>query len=67
MRLANKNFLVSVDAIVPELLATTLADKYMATLLPNYVLVRRAQSLESIVRDITWVNPFSLMCFFLPH
>ena len=42
VRLATKNLLVSVDAVVGlELLATTFADKHMATVLPNYVLVRR--------------------------
>ena len=31
------------------------------------VLVRRSQRLESLVTDITWVNPLSLMCVVLPH
>ena len=42
VRLATHKLLVSVDAVVGlELLATTFADKHMATVLPNYVLVRR--------------------------
>ena len=54
VRLATKKLLVSVDAVVGlELLATTLADKHMATVLPNCVLVRRSQRLESLVTDIT--------------
>ena len=60
MRLATKNLLVFVDAVVGlEFLATTLADKHMATVLPNCVLVRRSQRLESLVTDITGVNPLS--------
>ena len=43
VRLATKKLLVSVDAVVGlELLVTTLADKHMATVLPNYVLLRRS-------------------------
>ena len=39
--LATHKLLVSVDDVVGlELLATTLADKYMATVLSNFVLVR---------------------------
>ena len=42
MRLAIKKLIVSVDAVVGlKLLATTIADKHMSTVLPNYVLVRR--------------------------
>ena len=49
---------MSVDANVGvELLATTLADKRMANVLPNYVLVMHWQRFE-----ITEVNPVSL-CF----
>ena len=67
-RLATKALLVSVDAVVGlELLATTLADKHMATVLPNCVLVRHSQRLESFVKDITGVNPLYLMCFVLLH
>ena len=59
---------MTVDAVVGlELLATTLADKHMATVLPNFVLVRRWQRLESLVTDITGVNPLSLLCFVPPH
>ena len=58
---------MTVDAFVGlEPLATTLADKQMATVLPNFVLVRRWQRLESLVTDITGVNPLSLLCF-VPH
>ena len=68
VRLATHKLLVSVDDVVgPELLATTLADKHMATVLPNFVLVRRWQRLESLVTDITGVNPLSLLCFVPPH
>ena len=57
VRLTTKKLLVSVDAVVGlELLATTLADKHIATVLRNCVLVRRSQRLESLVTDIT-VNP----------
>ena len=53
-----------------ELLATTLADKDMANVLPNIVLVRRWQRPESLVTDITGVNPLSLssaLYFVLHH
>ena len=36
------------------------ADKRMATVLPNCVLVRRVQRLENLVTDITGLNPLSL-------
>ena len=53
---------MSVDAVVGvELLATTLAGKHMATVLPNFVLARHLQRLESFVTDITGVNPLSLL------
>ena len=59
---------MSVDAVVGvELLATTLAGKDMATVLPNCVLARHLQRLESFVRDITEVNFLSLLCFVPPH
>ena len=62
-----KKLHVSVDAVVDlELLATTLTDKHMATVVPNYVLVRRSQRLESLVTYITGVNLLSLVCF-VPH
>ena len=68
LRLATKKILVSVNAVVGlELLATTLEDKHMATVLPNCVLVRRSQRLESLVTDITGVNHLSLVCFVPPH
>ena len=68
MRLATHKLIVSVDAVVRvELLATTLAGKHLATVLPNFVLARHLQRLESFVTDITEVNPFSLLCFVPPH
>ena len=52
-RLATHKLLVTVDAIVElELLATRLADNHMTNVLPNLVLVRRWQRLESLVTDI---------------
>ena len=63
VRLATHNLLLSVDADVGfELIATTLADKPMATVLPKLVLVRRWQRLESLVRDITGVKALTLSC-----
>ena len=41
------------DAVGPELLDTTLADKHMATVLPKFVLVTHWQIVESLVTDIT--------------
>ena len=42
--LETKKLCVSVDALVGlKRLATTLEDKHMATVLPNYMLVRRLQ------------------------
>ena len=68
VRLATKKLLVSVDAVVGlELLATTLADKHMATVMPNCVLVRSLQRLENFVTDNIRVNPFSLVCFVPLH
>ena len=68
VRLATHKLIVSVDAVVGvELLATTLAGKHMATVLPNFVLARHLQRLESFVTDITGVNPLSLLCFVPPH
>ena len=62
VRLATKKLLLSAEAVVGlGLLNTTLADKHMATVLPNFVLVRRSQRLENLVTDIAGVNPFSLM------
>ena len=55
---------MSVDVDVGlELLATTLADKHMATVLTYCVLVRCLQRLESLVTVISEVNHLSLMCF----
>ena len=52
---------MSVGATVGvELLATTHADKHMANVLPNLLLVLRWQRLEILVTDITEVNPVSL-------
>ena len=66
-RLAIHKLLLSDDAVVGlEFLATTLADKHLATVLPNYVLFRHWQRLESLVTDITGVNTFSLLCLAPP-
>ena len=55
--LATQKLIVSVDAVVGvELLATTLAGKHMATVLPNFVLASHLQRLESFVTDIIGVN-----------
>ena len=64
VRLATHKLLVCVDDVGLELLATTLADKHMATVVPKFVLVMRWQRLQSLVTDITWVNP---LCFVPPH
>ena len=57
VRLATKNLLISFDVVVGfKLLATTLADKHKATVLPNCMLVRRLQRLESPVTDNAVVN-----------
>ena len=62
MRLATHKIIVSVDAVVRvKLLATTHAGKHMATVLPNFVLARQLQRLESFVTDFTGVNPLSLV------
>ena len=53
---------MSVDADVGvELLATTLAGKHMANVLPNFVLAKQLQRLECFVTDISGVNPLSLV------
>ena len=68
VRLATHKLIVFVDAVVwVKLLATTLAGKHMATVLPNCVLARHLQRLESFVTDITGVNPLSLLCFIPQH
>ena len=52
---------MSVDANFGlELLVTTLAEKHMANVVPNYVLVMHCQRLEILVTDITKVNPVYL-------
>ena len=57
-----QQLLGSVDAVVGlELLATTFADKDMATVLPNQVLVRRLQRLESLFTYITGVTPLHML------
>ena len=67
VRLETKELLVSVDAVVDlEHLAATLADKHMATVLPNYVLVRRSQKLDSLVTYIAGVNSLYIVCFVPP-
>ena len=61
VRLTTHKLIVSDDAVVRvELLATTLAGKHMDTVLPNVVLARHLQRLESFVTNITGVNPLSL-------
>ena len=50
VRFATRRLIVSVDAVVGvKLLATTLAGKHMATVLPNFVLARQLQRLECFV------------------
>ena len=67
-RLTTHKLIVSVVAVVGvELLAKTLADKYMATVLPNCVLARHLQILQSFVTDITGMNLVSLLCFVPPQ
>ena len=64
LRLTTQKLIVSVDALVRvELLATTLAGKHMANVLPNFVMTRHLQIFESFVTDITGVNPLSILCF----
>ena len=63
VRLATHKFIVTADAVGVELLATTLAGKNMATALPNFVLARHLQRLESFVTGITGMRPLSLLYF----
>ena len=49
-----------------ELLSTTHADKHMANVLPNLVLVMRWQRLEILVADNREVNPVSLRLSLIP-
>ena len=68
VRLVTHKLIESVDAVVGvELLATTLAGKHLTTVLPNFVVVRHLQRLESFVTDITGMNPLSLLCFVSPQ
>ena len=68
VRLAAYKIIVSVDGVVGvEPHATTLGDKHMATVLPNVVLLRHWQRLESLITDITGVNSLSPLCFVSPH
>ena len=68
VRLATHRPIVSVDALVGvELLATILAGKHIATVLPKFVLAKHLQRLESFVTAITGVNPLSLLCSVPPH
>ena len=65
VRLVTHKLFVSFEAVVGlELLATTLADKNMATVLQNFVLVRNWKRLESLAKDITACEPslFILLC-----
>ena len=64
---ATHTVIVSVNAVVGvQLLATTLADKYMATVRSKIVLVKLWQRLEQFVTDITGVNPLFFLCFVPP-
>jgi hypothetical protein len=66
-RLSTQKLLVSVDTVVGvELLATTLAGKHSATVMPNFVLTKHLQRLESFATDLTGVNPLSLSCALSP-
>ena len=64
VRLPIHNLLVFVDNVVGlELLTMILADKEMAPVLPNFVLVRCWQRFERLITDITWVNHlFLVLC-----
>ena len=53
LRLATHKLNVSVDAVVGvELLATTLAGKHMAIVLPHFVLARNLQRLENLSQTL---------------
>ena len=66
-RLATQKLLMSVDAVVGlKLLTKTLADKHMARLLSNFVLVRRWKRLESLVPGTTGMNPLSFSLVLCP-
>ena len=64
MRRATHNLYVSIDPVIGlRLLATTLEDKHMGVVLPNFVLVRRR--LESLFTDIIG-GAFSLSLLLCP-
>ena len=68
LRLTTHKLIVSVDGVVGvELLATTLAGKDIATVLPNFVLARHLKRHKSFFTDITGVNPLSLCCALSPY
>ena len=50
VRLVTRKLIVSVVGV--ELLATTYADKHMATVLPNFVLARHLQRLEALSQTL---------------
>ena len=53
VRLATHKPIMSVDAVVwVELLATTLAGKHMATVLPNFLLARHCKDLKALSQTI---------------
>ena len=53
MRLATHKLIASVDAVVGvELLATTLAGKHMATVLPNFVLLGICKDLKALSQSL---------------
>ena len=67
VRLTTHKLSGSVGAVVGvELLATTLAGKHIATVLPNFVLAWHLQRLENFVTDSTGMHPLSLLCFLPP-
>ena len=53
VRLATHKLVVSLDAVVGvKLFATTIADKHMATVLPDYVLAWHLQRLEALSQTL---------------
>ena len=53
VRLAIQKLIVSVDAVVAvELLATTLAGKHIATVLPNFVLAKYLKELKALSQTL---------------
>ena len=60
--------IVSVDAVVGvDFLEIALADKHIISVLPNCVLARHLQRLESFVTHITGSNPLYLSCALSPN